>query len=511
MRGVGLAQLDAAWLWRTGEGPPDAGPAGDVFRLVTRIGEATWLGRNPDGAYVTVRRFPGAPDPAEFDAVTQRVAAFGSVPTGTLVPALGAQRSRDALWLVSALDDGVWLDRLLALAELLPAQAVVLGLDITEAVRTVHEAGHAHGAISASQFRVGVDGRGRLDGWLTGALTQAAPAVTAPEEHRRADLAAVTSLLSTLADAVRAHPGPHGTARAEATSLVAALDEAAARARAPDEHDGADLPAPLTAVCDPEREAATRTEIGALVRAAAGTTPPPGPPPARPGPAQPGATQPRPAQPRPARPRPAPATLPAGISADPVRSGLRTAWRRMWTTLAALAVVAAVVGLEFVLLHDRLVQDLHLLTGGAAGGAPAAQRSTSSPPTPLSKVPIPAPPSAGAVERVDLRGLDSCTPGSECALRVLVQLAPTPGASPATEQAPPQAVTWTFQVFDRCSSGTHTLAGGSLPVDPGDTAVQAVTAVRLPPGRAFAVVAVTGAPGAAASTPLPVPTHPASC
>jgi hypothetical protein len=223
-----------------------------------------------------------------------------------------------------------------------------------------------------------------------------------------------------------------------------------------------------------------------------------------------------------------------GFSSD-LRSGLstrlRTVWRRLWTALAALVVIAGIVALEFAFLHERLMQDLHLLTGASAREQAAGHPTR----PPLGPVPAPAPATAGTVDRVDLRALDSCTPGTVCAVRVLVRLQPQPeqlqpqGPVPAKAEAMPQPqaqamsppgaqapekplrVTWTFRAIDRCTGATHALPGGSLSVAPGGREAQAVNRVLLPAGQVLALIAVTGAPATAASAPLPVPTDQSSC
>lgn len=469
----------------------------------------------------------------EFDAVTERAAGFALTSAPSLVPALGVQRLDGALWLVSELDDGVWLDRLLGVSRPRPAQAIVISLDMIHGLQSVHTAGYAHGSVTAAQFRVGVDGKVRLDGWLAGALASSGPL----DEQRRADLAAVAVLLADLADQARGYlPVTNGNTPA----VVAALDAAVEQATMPDAR--ADLvAAALEDACGADQEAAARTELAALVTALTTRDRPP----AGRGPAEP-------AEPRePAEPVTGPTGPPVGGRRDEHRSDprfdlsaaphtrLRTIWRRLWTALAALVVIVAIVALEFAIFRERLTEDLHLLTGASARQQ-AADHPTR---PPLAPIPAPAPATAGAVDRVDLRALDSCTPGTVCAVRVLVRLQPRPEQpqpeqpQPGPPQAPvqagveampqseaqamsqprppspaqPLAVTWTFRAIDRCTGAEHTLPGGSLSVAPGGLQAQAVTRVLLPAGHALALTAVTSAPANAASSPLLVPTDQSSC
>jgi hypothetical protein len=97
------------------------------------------------------------------------------------------------------------------------------------------------------------------------------------------------------------------------------------------------------------------------------------------------------------------------------------------------------------------------------------------------------------VTSVDLRPLTRCAPGAPCGLRVLVQLAAAPDQ---------RVVAWSYRVVDRCTGGTYTLPGGTVPVPASGDRAAAVGVVPLPALRAVAVVAVTDLPAAAASPPV---------
>ncbi|HEY2764606.1 MAG TPA: hypothetical protein VGJ13_11420 [Pseudonocardiaceae bacterium] len=481
-----------------GASGPDRVPAG--LRLIAPVGESTWLGRDADGRSVTARRLvdmPDAADPAADPAADQtadptatdangaagRAVALASSSALSLMPVLGVQHRDGALWLVSALDDGVWLSRLLELTTPSPAQAVVIGLDVLRGLRTVHAAGFAHGSLSPAQIRVGGDGRTRLDGWAAAELTEPAQA----QQRKRADVAAAGLLLAALADAVRGSPPvPAGSALA----LLAALDTAVGCAALP----GADaefMAAPLEHVYAANRPAVARTELAALVAAATGNLPPSRYPP----PVSSAATAFTPeSDPREVR----------------VARALRLLWQRVWAWVVALAVLAGVVTLEFAFLHERLTHDLHVLQGaGRPGQDPQSQAGVR--PAELPAVRAPAPASSGAVAGVDLRAVEPCTPGTVCTVRVLVRLQPQAAAPRHTGQVPPREVAWTFQVVDRCTGDQRTAAGGSVSVPPSGAQVQAVSAVPVPMGRSLAVVAVTSQPASAASRPLPVPDRQGSC
>ncbi len=493
-----MSQLDLARPGQVGDGSPEPDRVPDGQRtpnglsLVTPIGESTWLGRDAHGRSVTARRLPDAADQADPAAdpaptaspgVIERAEAVTSLRAPSLVPVLGVQRWDGALWLVSESDDGVWLDRVLELTRPSPAQAVVIGLDAVCGLQTVHAAGYAHGSICAGVLRLGPDGRLRLDGWAAGALSGSAPLA----HRQRADVGAVGVVLADLARAVRG--SPH-TAAGSTPALLAALDAAAGCAARPGADAGL-VAAPLEAVCGPGEDATTRTELAALVATATASR-------------SMAARCPSPA-----------ASAPAGSTGFPreARFGaaLRGVWKRIWTWVVALAVLAAAVTLEYVLLHERITQNVHLLREGSQPGQGSAAPAGPAPEA-LQQVPEPAPASAGVVEGLDLRALQPCTPGAVCMVRVLVRLQPQP-AQQHTPGAPPQprTVAWSFQVVDRCTGSQRGAAGGVVSVPPGGDQVQAVSTVPLPTGRFLAVTAVTSQPASVAGTPLLVSAGQNSC
>jgi hypothetical protein len=217
--------------------------------------------------------------------------------------------------------------------------------------------------------------------------------------------------------------------------------------------------------CLPESPDSVRTEIAALV----------------------GAATPWPAQVPNASADHLP-TMPPGATR---RFTWRSALRPVWRSLAALIALAAAVLLEFSVLHDRIVSDLHVLASGtkpASSSAPPA-----SPRVPAGAVPAVAAAFSGAVSGVDLRALGTCSPGTSCSVRVLVHLVSGSGAG---------ELSWTFQIVDRCAGTRSTASGGDVSIAPGISDVTAVDNVPLPPGRALAVIAQTELPARAASAPV---------
>jgi hypothetical protein len=150
-----------------------------------------------------------------------------------------------------------------------------------------------------------------------------------------------------------------------------------------------------------------------------------------------------------------------------------------------------------------------LLSSPSASPSPSA----SAPPHPSARpsapsatphpVQQPAPWSAGPVTRVTVQRLQaSCSSGRTCPVRVYVRL---------TGRQAAQQVAWTFQVVDRCTGTTVTRAGTTVVAKPGWSYVYGTTYLRLPRGRALAVMAVTRSPARAASSPLLVPPRGGAC
>ncbi|MFC9552351.1 hypothetical protein ACFTWF_16000 [Rhodococcus sp. NPDC056960] len=130
-------------------------------------------------------------------------------------------------------------------------------------------------------------------------------------------------------------------------------------------------------------------------------------------------------------------------------------------------------------------------------------------PAPGSGTPVPrpvdvaAPSSAGPITLVTATlASGQCVPGQACDVRVDVHL--DPAATVGT-------VTWRLNIYDRCSGEARTSDDVSLPVPPGEHQVYGIVRTDLPPGAAHAVAAITSAPATAASEPLLVPAENAHC
>jgi hypothetical protein len=354
-------------------------------------------------------------------------------------------------------DSGLSLARLLSIARLTPAQAVALATDVFTALEK--RGGDRAGPIPLriDTVHVGADGHADL-------VEDDAPVpVKGSAAHMVLDELTAAAWRPTT-DSDRPTTGP-----------VAALDQAAAKARLPD--------ASVAAVASLLREADTasgseaRTELARMVSAVnGGALAPPHPPLTSSAP---------PIAPRPPRPQ------------RRHRSLARALAGRTWKWVLSVVVLVTVVVIEIALLRDTITRDIETVLEAGRSGSAAPTTSTQA----FLPVAPAAPTAAGTVTGVDLRAVNQCTPDAECPVRLQVALQPT---------AEPQTVTWGFQVFDRCTGATTTVPGGEVTVPPdGDRAV-AVVSVALPPGEALAVLARTDLPSTAASAPVLVPSE-ASC
>lgn len=120
---------------------------------------ATWRSRLPDGTPVAAKRLRDSrPEVRRRLEELQRL----DLDPRSLLPLRAAFEDGRWLWAVFELDDGASLDRLLQRARLRPAQAVVVGRGILEALAALHAAGAWHGAVHARNVHVGEDGTVRL-------------------------------------------------------------------------------------------------------------------------------------------------------------------------------------------------------------------------------------------------------------------------------------------------------------------------------------------------------------
>ncbi len=362
------------------------------LELVERLGIRTWLGRA--AGTPVVARWLG--EPAEYRSlalpeVLGRVAGLPFV-----VPLLGTVERDEAIWLVSELDRGISLRRLLAVAKLSPLQAGALAADLVGAVEAMHAAGHVHGRLQTGNVQIGLGGELRLTDWAVEVLTALGSKDDLARSDRRA-AAAVTAQLIGGADRVRRS---HGGRRAD---LLDGLEPPAGNEE-PAAEDPGRLGADLAAILGgPEERAAARIGIAELVAAEVRTR--------------------QLSLPRPEG-LPTVARLPAagqpgtGWQRHRLLRRLRAAGAPIGRVAVTLALLSMVVGGEFVLVGDRVARNMKTLGGGPGGTAAAATRAPAPRQPPVPALPL----SVGPIAAVDLRGLDPCRPGDRCTLVVDVRV-----------------------------------------------------------------------------------------
>lgn len=394
-----------------------------------------------DGIERVARRF--------VDLPPQRLAGVASIRDPSLVPVLAVVPDDDCSWLVSATPPGASLRRLLRFAGLSPDQAALVAIDVERALDRLASAGYPIAVPDAKTVRITTTGTAVLSDWAAAVLSE--PAVRAGSGR------ATDSVIELLADAIGTPPaGEHTDPEAAIRAAMSVADADA----------GAD-------------RSATRAGLGALVATWRGRR----------------ARTVRAADASAGTGGPGPAS---GPSRRRTSRFVRAAGRRSWRLLAAVVVLALVVGFEATSLRGQLIDDLHLLLGDS----PTSQQGTDhkpshAPPT----VAPPAPGAAGRVIGVTLRSEQTCRPGAQCPIAVSVRLKPAKKAT---------TVRWSLRVVDRCT-GKHKVRGsGTVRVHRGAKRMVVERHVRLPKSRALSVFAVTKKPARASSDPLLAPTK-ASC
>lgn len=222
---------------------------------------------------------------------------------------------------------------------------------------------------------------------------------------------------------------------------------------------------------------------------------------------------------RPARPTTVPAKIPRAASASPgssrpapARHGpsrparrsrvhRRTRGRRV--ALVVLVLAAVLAGSGYVVLRGPGVGIVGALGLGSDPAAPAAtapaQPSKQSAKQPRSSrpqaVPALAGRHAGPITGVSVQKTGSCKPGALCPVTVTVHFRPASTS---------RAIGWKVGAARLCKSGVTWSAQDSVTAQPGWTTVYASSSVRVPKGRALALVALTTTPARAQSRPVPV-------
>jgi len=396
-------------------------------------------------------------------------------PTAAPEPILDEE---SGLWVLSDVDDGVSLLRLLDRAKPSLAEAATLAALVLEALAAMHAAGQTHGDLDIRVVRVALDGTVRIAG-----RRSEAPGSAGPHDARRADVRAAAGIVAEIAKAAGRPARPLTPAEDRLAARLASAADPRSLARRGPLKAAHGLEA---AVGGAERRRGVHQRVAALVRAVAAVDAPiavaPGSP-ATDGPEVPGAVLTGNGT-APTRSLPPPARRP------PI-------WPRVWKGAAVGALVAAVLGVEVRFFGDSVQHNVHVLLSRDASGAEAAAGPRR--PGPL---PVLGPPAAGPVSHLELRPLEGCRPASVCT--AVLQVTVTP-------QDRPLDVVFGLEMVDRCRSTHERRPGGVLSIPPGgDRAVQTLT-LPLPDGRGLAVVPVTTSPVTVAGTPMRLPPDDGPC
>ena len=380
------------------------------------------------------------------------------------------------------------LERLLSVALLTPAQAVLVAERLLDAAAG---SGTVHGS-RLDEARLGA-----VSITATGEVEVAAP-------HADAGTL-VTALLDGLLQNARrlpAHPRP------EQLRLLRSLEEAAgdtsletsARARA--------LEGALAEHLGPAYSPRLSHQLGALVSAFAHVAP--SVPAAVDGVAGPLPMASRRAVPAagssgsPSR-RAAPARVAQTRPAHRNRSLLHRRTRPWRVALVVLILAGVLAGGGYLLLRGPGAGILGAFGGGNPGAAPNATASAQPSKHPAKHqgprahqsraVPALAGRHAGPVTGVAVQETGSCKPGAQCRVRVTVHLRPASTA---------RSVGWKVGAARLCKHGIAWSPGATVTARPGWTTVYAHSSVRVPQGRSLALIALTTAPARAQSRPVPV-------
>jgi hypothetical protein len=182
-------------------------------RRIRRPPGEEWTARAADGRVVDVWRL------APMDAASRRrwsdaAPELARVRHPNVVPVLAAGERDGGIWVVSELDAGCPLRRLLAVATLTPEQAALIIAGVLAGLRALHRAGLWHGWLDDRTVHVGVAGQVRLGEW---SLRLDDPG---PDGPRRSDRQAAVSLFGRLGGSVRRT----GCRQVDTDTMLTALD-----------------------------------------------------------------------------------------------------------------------------------------------------------------------------------------------------------------------------------------------------------------------------------------------
>ncbi|MET8623176.1 protein kinase [Kitasatospora sp. NPDC004669] len=220
-----------------------------AFAVDERTGESVLLRAIELPALLTAGQDPDEPNPAHGDRLVRRVAAVGSAAPSwhpRLLRGVGAFVEGELLWTVEERPAGQTLADLLAAGPVPPYRAAELAADVVGALRALHEAGLAHGNLTAESVLVCEDGAAMLGGLLAGVAQEAlAEDLGGPGGRRRYEVRA--TLVGPVAERWPLDGGPAGDCWA-----LGVLVQRLVTGRAPYPEGG--VPELVTAVRDGRRE-----------------------------------------------------------------------------------------------------------------------------------------------------------------------------------------------------------------------------------------------------------------
>ena len=372
-------------------------------------------------------------------------------------------------------------DRLLSVAVLTPAQAVLVAVQL----------------LDAADMSGGVDGEpGQIDRLGAATLTPTGVLdVARPHSDAGTHVRELLRQLLQNARRLPAHPRP------EQVQLLHALEEAVRDPLLQPGMLARELEGALADALGPNARRRVSAQLASLVDAFARVTPNI-PEPAEVaiassvGPVNGAAKAPPPSQTAPARP---PSSRP------PRRTKARLRPRRRGRRVAIVAlVVAAVLAVSgYVLMGRPGFNKIPFIGGGdhqaKSGQTPSTQHANNAAhkPKPHHRpaVATMAPRHAGAITGVKLVKVHGCKPGAFCPVKVTVHFHQSSTARP---------IGWKVGVARLCKPGLTWSAHTAVTTQAGWTKTWAHSTVRIPKGKSLALVAMTTTPARAQSQPVPV-------